>query len=72
MFYAADLDVHPQYNAYWVVRFPSKYARDTFLDTELGLRIKLSADDRAVLYAKRHQAFYDRDGIQMVPIRFFR
>lgn len=70
MYYAADYNTHPQYEAYWVVRFASRQERDAFVEDRAD-RAALRAASRAVRYARRHGAFYDANGVRMVPREYF-
>lgn len=69
MYYAVDYDTHPQYHGYWVVRFASRKERDAFIKNEK--REALKASSRAVRWARKHNAFYDEEGVKMVPERYF-
>ena len=67
-FYAVDYDVHPQYEAYWVVRFNSRKKRDNWVEGFFH-REALVSSHKAIKYAKKHNTFYDTD--KFVPQKLF-
>lgn len=69
MYYAVDYNLHPQYRAYWIMRFSQKLYRELWLKNNPTTRQALPASHKAVKYAKERNAFYYTD--RMVPEHLF-